>query len=79
MGQHPTPISDKEKQRIAAAIGSGVPVLHLHRSGRFPGVSKLAMTAIADEMEVVRKRQPGNRREARAARRDGAVIEKGNI
>jgi curli biogenesis system outer membrane secretion channel CsgG len=55
MGRHATPVSEKEKQRIIAALVSGVPVAHLHASGRFPDVSRKTMKAIANEAKVKRR------------------------
>jgi hypothetical protein len=62
MARHPTTLSDKEKQRIAKAIGSGCSIEDLHRSGRFKGVSHKMMALIADEHEVNRQRFPSKRR-----------------
>jgi curli biogenesis system outer membrane secretion channel CsgG len=55
MGRHATPVSEKEKQRIIAASASGVPMAHLHASGRFPGVSRKTMEAIANEAKAKRR------------------------
>jgi hypothetical protein len=61
-GRRPAPISEKEKERIARALSSGLPIRHLHRSGRFKGVSMERMAQIADEMGAPRNRQSGKRK-----------------
>ena len=67
-GRHPTPITDRQKKSIAAAILSGTSVLQLWESGRFKDVDRRTIRAIADEVKAPRKRQPGNTREGRMRR-----------
>jgi hypothetical protein len=55
-GRSPTPISDAEEARIAAALAAGTPLKVLYNSGRFKGVSEKAMRRIARERGVNRKR-----------------------
>ena len=67
-GRHPTPLTERQKQSIAKAIASGTSVKALWESGRFKDVDRSAIRAIADEVKVPRKRQPGNTREGRMRR-----------
>jgi hypothetical protein len=56
-GLKPTPITDRQRRSIALAIASGVPIKHLHRSGRFKGVPYRTIAGIADEAAAIRRRQ----------------------
>jgi hypothetical protein len=58
MAMSPTPLSEKERQRIVAALASGVPLKQLYQSGRFKGVSEKTMREIADAQGVQRQRCP---------------------
>jgi hypothetical protein len=49
-------LTDRQRRSIALAIASGVPVLVLQRSGRYPGITVEVIARIADEANVVRKR-----------------------
>ena len=71
MGIHATPVSEKEKQRIIAALASGVPMSHLHASGRLRGVSRKTMGAIANEAKVKRRQSP---KEGNTAAGNSAVL-----
>jgi hypothetical protein len=69
MGRKPTPLSAKERDRIADAIAAGVPLRRLHESGRFPRVSEKTMRDIANSRGIARPRHVRRAEAAKAVAR----------